>query len=77
MPLFSHKILHPEGAIGIWDIRESEDWFCEQLKLHPEEKANLERIRGEGRRREWLGARYLIHKMSGRKDRGALIKDEF
>lgn len=77
MPLFSHKNLHPEGKIALWDIREEETWFLEQLNLFPKEVARLEKIKGKGRRLEWLAARQLIHKMSQRKDRGALIKDEF
>ena len=77
MPLFTHKHLHPEGEIGLWDIREDEAWFRAQLDLFPEEIIKLESIKGQGRRVEWLAARHLIHQMSGREDRGALIKDEF
>lgn len=77
MPLFSHKHLHPEGEVGLWDIREDETWFKNRLNIFPEEAKNLSRIKGQGRRLEWLGARYLLHQMSQRKDRGALIKDEF
>ncbi len=32
-------------------------------------------IRGEERRREYLAARLLLHRMSGRRQRGELIKD--
>lgn len=77
MPLFTHRLLHPEGEIGLWDIRENEAWFRAKLSLFPEEELRLDQIKGQGRRLEWLAARHLIHTMSGRHDRGALIKDEF
>jgi len=77
MPLFSYKYLPPDGEVAIWDIREDEKWFRSNLNLFPEEEKSLDKIKGKGRRIEWLAARYLLHKMSKREVRGALIKDEF
>lgn len=60
----------------MWHITESEDWLRANLDLYPTETAGLEAIRGEGRRREFLAARHLLHRMSGRSRRGELIKDD-
>jgi phosphopantetheinyl transferase len=67
----------PRRELGLWRIEESEEVLRKSLHLHTEEIKQLDGIKGEGRRREFLAARNLLHQMSGRKDRGALIKDEF
>ena len=46
------------------------------MRLLPKEKERLQTIKGH-RKTEWLAARWLIHYMSGRKERGALLKDKF
>lgn len=76
MPLFKHDYLPPEGELGLWTITEKEDFFLSKLELHPEEQAQLDKIKGR-RRTEWLASRFLVHSMSGRSTRGALLKDEF
>ena len=75
MPLLFHEILHPPGEWGLWKIEEPEDWLRDQLRPHPHEERQLTAIRGEERRREFLAARLLLHRMSGRKERGRLLKD--
>ncbi|MEL6275133.1 MAG: 4'-phosphopantetheinyl transferase superfamily protein, partial [Bacteroidota bacterium] len=65
------------GKFGLWQITEEEDVLRTGLALHQEEQAQLENIKGEGRRKEFLAARQLLHRMSGRSDRGPLLKDEF
>lgn len=82
MPLIFHEqntslTDAPRRELGLWRIDESEEILRENLKLHSKEIQQLAGIKGEGRRREFLAARNLLHLMSGRKDRGALIKDEF
>jgi len=77
LPLLSHQFLFRQGEYAIWTIEESEDFFREQLQLNPTELEQVNRIKGEGRRLEWLASRYLIHLMSGREKRGSLLKDEF
>ncbi|MCP3931822.1 MAG: 4'-phosphopantetheinyl transferase superfamily protein [Bacteroidetes bacterium] len=76
MPLLLHKNIKPSGEYGIWEIREKEDFFLRQLPLIEEEREQLNKFKGR-RRTEWLAVRYLIHHMSGRKKRSALLKDTF
>lgn len=81
MPLVFHRPLFPEanptGELGVWRIDETEEALREMLELHPAEDHQLQKIKGEGRRREFLAARELLHQMSGRPYRGALIKDDY
>lgn len=77
MPLILHEQMNPAGEIGLWQIEESEEWFRQQLDLSEEEAAQLACLKGAGRRQEWLAARQLVHRMSGRAKRGIFIKDQF
>ena len=76
MPLYLHRILKPEGEIGLWLITEPESYFLANLSLFPLEKKLLHDLKGH-RKLEWLAGRWLLHYMSGRLDRGACYKDEF
>jgi len=76
MSLKFHRKLKPEGELGLWQIEESEDYFLERLQLRRKEHQQLELLKGS-RRLEWLAGRWLLHEMSGRKMRGACLKDEF
>lgn len=75
MPLFSHKNISPNGEIGIWQVTEEESYFLDVLDLSPLEKVQLQKMKGR-RRVEWLASRWLLHQMSGRTKRGAILKDE-
>ena len=77
MPLFFRKYLLPEGEVGIWEIQEEESFFQERLLLTKEEATSLEKIKGTGRRLQWLSSRYLLHYLSGRNVRGTLFKDKY
>ncbi len=76
MPKFFHKELPKAGELGLWRIEEQEDFFFKQLDLYPIEQMQLAQIKGR-LRLEWLASRLLLHTMSGRKTRGACLKDEF
>jgi len=77
MPFFLQRPLPAlNGEIGLWKIEESESWFLSRIALHPDEQSQLDQIKGH-RRIEWLSARYLVHKMSGRSKRGIFLKDQF
>ena len=76
MPIQLHQHIAPEAELGVWRIEEPEAWFLERLDLGPAERRQLEQIKGR-RRVEWLAARQLVHQMSGRKKRGAFLKDEY
>jgi len=76
MPLFLHQHILPETELGIWEIEENEQWFLDQLFLYPKEVEQLSVIKGQ-KRVEWLAVRHLVHQMSGRKKRGAFLKDEY
>ena len=75
MPLTLHQHLHEPGEWGLWHITEPEAWLRENVDLFPAEKEMMAAIKGEGRRREFLAARMLLHYMSGRDERGELYKD--
>ncbi len=77
MPLILQERLQPAAELGLWDIKEEEVFFLERLELYPKEQKELDHIKGQGRRLEWLAGRYLLHLMSGRQIRGACYKDEF
>lgn len=76
MPLQLHEPLQTPGEWGLWQINESTEWLRAQLDLFPAELAELEKIRNDRRQREFLAARLLLHRMSGRAQRGELYKDD-
>jgi len=75
MPVILHESFLPPGEWGLWHITEPEDRLRDVARLFPEEEFAVAAIRGEGRRREFLAARVLLHQMSGRTERGELFKD--
>ncbi len=82
MPLYFHKNIpalpggiRSEGEIGLWEVKEDELFFLEQLPLSVAEDKYIASIKGH-RRLEWLASRFLLHKMSGRTKRSACLKDE-
>lgn len=75
MPVRFHELLHAPGEWGLFRITETEQELREIVSLFPAEAAQLQLIKGEGRRREFLAARLLLHNMSGRRERGELFKD--
>lgn len=77
MPIQTYRHLPTKGELGIWQIDETEEFFREKLALTPLEETQMATIKGDGRRKEWLASRYLLHVMSGRKERGAFVKDEY
>lgn len=76
MAVILHEHLHEPGEWGLWHITEPETWLLENVDLFPAEVQRLQAIKGEGRRREFLAARMLLHYMSGRDERGELYKDD-
>lgn len=76
MPILLHETLREPGEWGLWEITEPESWLRENANLFPAEVEAITTIRGEGRRREFLAARLLLHAMSGRSERGELYKDD-
>lgn len=75
MPLLLHEPILPPGEWGLWRIAESEQELRSGVTLHDRELDQLHCIKGEERRREFLAARLLLHRMSGRNDRAELVKD--
>jgi 4'-phosphopantetheinyl transferase len=76
MPLIYKKELSPQGLTGIWQIEEIEEFFLQKVILYPQETEQLNAIKGF-RRLEWLACRHLIHELSERDIRGAILKDPF
>lgn len=77
MPLILRETFDQAGALGLWRIEESEAQLRNRMDLSSAEQKQLDAIMGEGRRKEFLAARHLLHQLSGRENRGVLIKDEF
>ncbi len=75
MAVILHEHLHEPGEWGLWHITEPESWLRENVALSAAEETALAALKGEGRRREFLAARILLHFMSGRAERGELYKD--
>lgn len=76
MPLLLHKEIKDQGEIGLWKITETPEFFLSHLLLSAEEKAHLEALPPR-KQMEWLSSRYLLHFMSGRKERGRCIIDKY
>jgi len=76
MSIITHRYLDRSAEMGVWRIEEPEEWFRNNLQLHPLEVRQLEIIKGN-RRVEWLAARHLVHLMSGRYQRAPFYKDQF
>ncbi|TXF87066.1 4'-phosphopantetheinyl transferase superfamily protein [Neolewinella aurantiaca] len=76
MPVLLHEDFHAPGEYGLWHITETEEWLRNNVELSEAETVAIGQIKGEGRRREFLAARILLHHMSGRARRGELFKDE-
>lgn len=75
MSLIVQENIRPIGEFGIWHISETNEFFLDQLELTKEEKEKYSRMKGKVQL-EWLAARFLLHKLSGRAVRGKLYKDE-
>lgn len=76
MSLIVQENINPIGEFGIWHISETREFFLQQLELTEREKQKYVRMKGRIQI-EWLATRYLLHKLSGRKVRGKLRKDEY
>ena len=76
MPIFLKRSLESGGEIGVWKITENIDYFLERMPLIESEEQLLVKTH-PAKKREWLAARYLLHLMSGRKERAACLKDDF
>ncbi|OAV44349.1 4'-phosphopantetheinyl transferase superfamily protein [Lewinella sp. 4G2] len=75
MPIQFHETLSAPGEWGLFHITEAEEELAASVPLFPLEQEQIDRIKGSGQRREYLAARLLLHKMSGRHERGELYKD--
>ena len=67
----------PSGVqIGVWKITEEFNFFFNSLHWDPSELQLIDSLKGS-RKIEWVASRYVLHILSGRKTRGACLKDEF
>lgn len=76
MPIFIKQNIDPVGEIGVWKIEEDVAFFEKDLLIYPEELENFKTLK-ERKKLEWLSSRYLLHMMSGRDNRGAVLKDKY
>ena len=62
--------------LGIWAIEEEESYFDKRLELSEDEIEQLNLLKGH-RRLEWLASRWVLHMITGKEQRGPVIKDAF
>ena len=63
MPLQHIIHLNPHEIIGVWNLREQEEYFLPHLKDLVTEKKHLDDITHTKRRTEWLAGRWLIKQL--------------
>ncbi len=76
MAIILHEKLYPAGEIGVWEIEDHTIQLFEQLELTDAEREEVSSM-SERRKKEWISARWLIHKLSGRSKRLKCIKDAY
>jgi phosphopantetheinyl transferase len=76
MAIILHEKLYPIGEIAVWEIEDDSVELFEQLALSEIEKAEIQNM-SNARKKEWVAARWLIHKLSGRKERTVCKKDSY
>ncbi len=76
MPLLLHEKIKEGGEIGIWEINENIDFFQNHMILYPEEEKEVKKL-SDRKKIEWMASRFLLHIMSGRRIRGACLKDSY
>jgi 4'-phosphopantetheinyl transferase len=74
MLLFSRNI-NAGLRFAAWQISEGEAFFRDDLPLTTAEITDLGRHQHPVRRLEWLAGRWLLHRLTGRKERLALAKN--
>lgn len=62
MPFFK-KIHTRPGTIGLWKLEESPEQLLEKCQLTIEERARLDSIKHEARKKEFLATRILLQKL--------------
>lgn len=77
MPLELYTKIDERSALGVWDVTESESWFLQRLQLVNEERVAFEKIKTTSKRKEWLGARWLLHYLGSGENREPCLKDAF
>lgn len=77
MALVFTKKVAPGVSLGLWQIAEDEPFFREKMPLSADEDANLNQLKDELRRLEWLACRWLLHELTGHAMRLPLAKDAF
>ncbi len=77
MPISLYKKIDEVTALGVWDVTEAETWFLQRLDLVSEEEEALDKIKATAKRREWLGARWLLHYLGSGESRQPCLKDTF
>lgn len=76
MAITFYTNIFPAGEVGVSVTTDSLDMLRKSIELTAEENHKLS-LMSERRQKEWLSARFLVHKLSGRKVRAICLKDEF
>lgn len=76
MPLIIDREIGDNTRLAVWDAQEGNAYFKRSMKMtSAEKKAYL--LMKPHRQREWMTSRFLLHFISGDKDRTPILKTEF
>jgi 4'-phosphopantetheinyl transferase len=64
MPLQEYIITRNHGRLGIWNIKEEEDFFLKKLPLSDSERTEVAAVRGH-KKLETLAGKYMMRQMTG------------
>jgi len=76
MPLIIDKTLDEQSRLAVWDAQEGNAYFKRSMQLTKAEKEAYLEMKPH-RQREWMTSRFLLHYISGDKDRTPIVKTEY
>lgn len=76
MPLILDKTIDQHTRIAVWDAQEGNAYFKRSMQLTQAEKKAYQLMKPH-RQREWMTSRFLLHFISGDKERTPILKTEY
>ena len=76
MPLILDKTIDEYTRVAVWDAQEGNAYFKRYMQLTQAEKAAYQEMKPH-RQREWMTSRFLLHFISGEKERTPIHKTKF
>lgn len=68
MPLILEKNIDSGLKMGVWQIKEAEEWFLGNMWLKPEERSDLQQLKSRTKREQRLAYRMVLIHLLGRND---------